>query len=213
MASASPDPSPDPSPRRRGRSAGPPVALPAPKPLTPAELAQKGIDDIIKYVAEDPVSIEYEDIVRQKGDRPAPVVGKPKVELTEIFREMSTNPDLQTQKDKSKLQFDRLQDKFKYVENGEPVDRPVRNQKYVSCREDYEVALYPVCKKLQAALTISLKDLRDTQTAKIKAANPIKDPAALRKIDDKVGESGLVTNSQIFGSGRDRGSRFQILPD
>ena len=70
MASASPDPSPDPSPRRRGRSAGPPVALPAPKPLTPAELAQKGIDDIIKYVAEDPVSIEYEDIVRQKGDRP-----------------------------------------------------------------------------------------------------------------------------------------------
>ena len=144
MASASPDPSPDPSPRRRGRSAGPPVALPAPKPLTPAELAQKGIDDIIKYVAEDPVSIEYEDIVRQKGDRPAPVVGKPMVELTEIFREMSTNPDLQTQKDKSKLQFDRLQDKFKYVENGEPVDRPVRNQKYVSCREDYEVALYPV---------------------------------------------------------------------
>jgi hypothetical protein len=90
----------------------------------------------------------------------------------------------------------------------------VPNQKYVSCKEDYEVALFPVCKKLQAALTVSLKDLRDTQTAKIKAANPIKDPATLRSINDKVAESGLIPEPKPIIFKPDRQSpRFQQLPD
>jgi hypothetical protein len=200
------------SPPRRLRSGGSLVAPAPPKPLTPAELAQKGIDDLIKYVAEDPATIEYESIVRKKGAAPAPVAGKPMVELKEIFSEMLTNPDLQTQKDKSKLQFDRLQEQYKITQGGIPVVGIKPNQKYVSCKEDYEVALFPVCKKLQAALTVSLKDLRDTQTAKIKAANPIKDPATLRSINDKVAESGLVPKPIIFKPDR-QSPRFQQLPD
>ena len=79
--------------------------------------------------------------------------------------------------------------------------------------EDCVVALFPVCKKLQAALTLSLKDIRDQQNAKVKAARPITDPAVLQRFDDAATSAGAYpAQKSIFKSKVPGAPRFIGAP-
>jgi hypothetical protein len=180
-------------------SRGSPAAPVIPPLLTPAELAKKAIDDFRQFVAADPVVTDYK---KSFGPRVAKRVKEPKEKIDSIFLESSANPNAQEQKDKSKIDFDTLQEKqgeiyknskffgtaWKESETRETEDGDIP---FVSCKEDFEVALFPVCKKLQAALTLSLKDIRDQQNAKVKAARPITDPAILQRFDNASVAAGV----------------------
>lgn len=176
--------------------------------LTPAELAKKAIDDFRKFVAEDPVVTDY---AKSFGPRTAKRVRDPKEKISKIFLETSANPNAQEQDDKSKIDFDTLQQKQDEIYSdknetkyGTAYDLSKDGEQegpFVSCKEDFEVALYPVCKKLQAALTVSLKDIRDQQNAKVKAARPITDPVVLQRFDNAAVKSGVYPpQKSIFKS-------------
>uniref|UniRef100_A0A6C0BII3 Uncharacterized protein n=1 Tax=viral metagenome TaxID=1070528 RepID=A0A6C0BII3_9ZZZZ len=201
----------------RGSPAGPVI----PPLLSPAELAKKAIDDFRKFVAEDPVVTDY---AKSFGPRAAKRVKEPKEKIGSIFLETSANPNAQEQKDKSKIDFDTLQQKqgeiyknskffgtsWKDSEARETEDGDIP---FVSCKEDFEVALFPVCKKLQAALTVSLKDIRDQQNAKVKAARPITDPAVLQRFDDAATSAGTYpAQKSIFKSKAPGAPRFIGAP-
>ena len=186
----------------------PPSAPVIPPLLTPAELAKKAIDDFRKFVAEDPVISDYS---KSFGPRVAKRVRDPKEKIAKIFLETSANPNAKEQQDKSKIDFDTLQQKQDEIYSdknetkyGTAYDLSKDGEQegpFVSCKEDFEVALYPVCKKLQAALTVSLKDIRDQQNAKIKAARPITDPVVLQRFDNTAVKSGVYPpQKSIFKS-------------
>ena len=182
--------------------------------LTPAELAKKAIDDFRKFVAEDPVVTDYS---KSFGPRVAKRVRDPKEKIAKIFLETSANPNAKEQKDKSKIDFDYLLGKqakiysdledSKYGTSYDLLKDREQDGPFVSCKEDFEVALYPVCKKLQAALTVSLKDIRDQQNAKVKAARPITDPVVLQRFDNAATLAGAYpAQKSIFKSKGSGGS-------
>ena len=189
--------------------------------LTPAELAKKAIDDFRKFVAEDPVVTDYS---KSFGPRVAKRVRDPKEKIAKIFLETSANPNAKEQKDKAKVDFDTLQEKQGEIyknsrwagtawKDTEPRETDDEEIPFVSCKEDFEVALYPVCKKLQAALTVSLKDIRDQQNAKIKAARPITDPVVLQRFDNAATLAGAYpAQKSIFKSKGPGNSRFIGAP-
>lgn len=189
-------------PLRAGRGQPAPVIPPL---LTPAELAKKAIDDFRQFVAEDPVVTDYK---TSFGPRTSQRIREPKEKIDSIFLETSANPNAQEQKDKSKIDFDTLQGKQGEIYKnsrfaGTAWKEPESKEEYdgsevpfVSCKEDFEVALFPVCKKLQAALTLSLKDIRDQQNAKVKAARPITDPVVLQRFDNAAISAGTYPASK-----------------
>jgi hypothetical protein len=202
-------------------SRGSPAAPVIPPLLTPAELAKKAIDDFRQFVAEDPVTTDYK---KSFGPRVAQRVREPKEKIGSIFLETSANPNAQEQKDKSKIDFDTLQQKQGEIyknsklfgtawKESEPRVAEDEEIPFVSCKEDFEVALFPVCKKLQAALTLSLKDIRDQQNAKVKAARPITDPAILQRFDDSATSAGTYPSQKsIFKSKVPGAPRFIGAP-
>jgi hypothetical protein len=209
-------------PLRASRSRSSPAAPPVIPPLlTPAELAKKAIDDFRKFVAEDPVVTDY---AKSFGPKVAKRVREPKEKIGSIFLETSANPNAQEQKDKSKIDFDTLQEKQGEIyknskffgtawKDTEPRETDDEEIPFVSCKEDFEVALFPVCKKLQAALTVSLKDIRDQQNAKVKAARPITDPAVLQRFDNAATSAGAYpAQKSIFKSKGPGSPRFIGAP-
>jgi hypothetical protein len=202
---------------------GRPPVQPAVQPLlTPAELAKKAIDDFRQFVAEDPVVTEYK---TSFGPRTSQRVKEPKEKIDSIFLETSANPNAQEQKDKSKIDFDTLQAKQGEIYKNsrlagtawqEPESKEEEDGSevpFVSCKEDFEVALFPVCKKLQAALTLSLKDIRDQQNAKVKAARPITDPVVLQRFDNAAASAGTYPAAKsIFKSKKPGAPRFIGAP-
>jgi hypothetical protein len=199
-------------------SRGAPVIPPL---LSPAELAKKAIDDFRQFVAEDPVVTDYK---KSFGPKTAKRVKEPKEKIGSIFLETSANPNAQEQKDKSKIDFDTLQEKQGEIyknskwfgtawKDTEPRETEDGDVPFVSCKEDFEVALFPVCKKLQAALTLSLKDIRDQQNAKVKSARPITDPAVLQRFDDAATSAGAYpAQKSIFKSKVPGAPRFIGAP-
>ena len=202
----------------RGLPSSAPVIPPL---LTPAELAKKAIDDFRKFVAEDPVVTDY---AKSFGPRSAKRVREPKEKIGSIFLETSANPNAQEQKDKSKVDFDTLQQKQGEIyknsrwfgtawKDTEPRETDDEEISFVSCKEDFEVALFPVCKKLQAALTLSLKDIRDQQNAKVKSARPITDPVVLQRLDNAATSAGgYPSQKSIFKSKGPGAPRFIGAP-
>jgi hypothetical protein len=201
---------------------GRPPVQPAVQPLlTPAELAKKAIDDFRQFVAEDPVVTEYK---TSFGPRTSQRVKEPKEKIDSIFLETSANPNAQEQKDKSKIDFDTLQAKQGEIyknsrlagtawQEPESKEEDGSEVPFVSCKEDFEVALFPVCKKLQAALTLSLKDIRDQQNAKVKAARPITDPVVLQRFDNAAASAGAYPAAKsIFKSKKPGAPRFIGAP-
>ena len=191
-------------------SLGAPVIPPL---LSPAELAKKAIDDFRQFVAADPVVTDYK---KSFGPKTAKRVKEPKEKIGSIFLETSANPNAQEQKDKSKIDFDTLQEKQGEIyKNSKWFGTAWKDGDipFVSCKEDFEVALFPVCKKLQAALTLSLKDIRDQQNAKVKAARPITDPAVLQRFDDAATSAGAYpAQKSIFKSKVPGAPRFIGAP-
>jgi hypothetical protein len=205
-------------PLRASRSA--PAASVVQPVLSPAELAKKAIDDFRQFVAEDPVVTDYK---KSFGPKVAKRVKEPKEKIGSIFLETSANPNAQEQKDKSKIDFDTLQEKQGEIyknsrfsgtawKETEPRETDDGDVPFVSCKEDFEVALFPVCKKLQAALTLSLKDIRDQQNAKVKAARPITDPVVLQRFDNAATSAGVYPPQKSIFKSKGPGPRFIGAP-